>query len=90
MATGEAMMFLRGVPSGRGREAWSKLFNRFDPRTPPKMLMCMMIVMTPKKVKDIRELATAVEEWEAKVKHLKMEHDIGLDHRITVALLTSM
>ena len=74
LVTGEAMMVLRGVPNGRGREAWSKLFNRLDPRTPAKMLMCMMVVMTPKKVKDVRELAHAVEEWEVKAKQLKMEH----------------
>ena len=40
--------------------------------------MAMMMVMQPRKVKDIRDLPSAVEEWEVKVKNLKIEHDIGL------------
>ncbi len=40
----------------------------------------MMTVTRPRKV----------EEWEAKVKQLKMEHEIGFDDHIKVALLTSM
>ena len=49
MVTGEALVVLRGVPNGQGWEAWSQLFNRFDPRTPAKSLMAMMAVMTAKK-----------------------------------------
>jgi hypothetical protein len=90
LATGEALVVLRGVPSGDGFEAWSKLFNRFDPKTPAKALMAMMAVMNPKKIKDVRELTRAVEDWEVKVKGLKTEHDLELDDQIMVALLTSM
>ena len=31
-----------------------------------------------------------VQDWEVKAKNLKTEHDIDLDPRITVALLTAM
>ena len=78
--TGEAVVVLRGVPNGQGWEAWSKLFNRSDPWTPAKSLMAMMAVMTPKRVKDVREPN----------ENLKTEHDIDLDPRIKVALLTAM
>ena len=64
VVTGEAVMELRGVPSGNGWEAWSQLLNCFDPRTPAKALMAMMSVMQPKKMKDVRELPSAVEDWE--------------------------
>ena len=90
MVTGEALVVLRGVPNGQGWEAWSRLFNRFDPRTPAKSLIGMMAVMTPKRVKDVRELTNVVEDWEVKAKNLKTEHDIDLDPRIKVALLTAM
>ena len=83
-------MVLRGVPNGQGWEAWSKLFNRFDPRTPAKSLMAMVAVMTPKRVKDVRELTNVVEDWEVKAKNLKTEHDTDLDPRIKVALLTAV
>ena len=85
MVTGEALVVLRGVPNGQVWEAWSKLFNWFDPRTPAKSLMAMMAVMTPKRVKDVRELTIVVDDWEVQAKNLKTEHDIDLDPRIKVA-----
>ena len=89
LTTGEAMTVVRGAPSGNGWDAWSRLVNRFDPRTPAKALMATMHVMLPKKLKDVRELPSAIEEWEVRVKNLKMEHDIELDDNIKIALLTS-
>ncbi len=50
----------------------------------------MMTVMQPKRVKDVREMQAAVEEWEVKVKQLKLERDIKPDDRFKVALLTAM
>ena len=52
--------------------------------------MAMMAVMTPKRDKDVRELTNVVKDWEVKVKNLKTEHDIDLDPRIKVALLTAL
>ena len=83
------MTVVRGVSGGDGWEAWRRLVNRFDPRTPAKALMAMMQVMQPKKWKDARELPSAIEEWEVCIKNLKTEHDIELEDHIRVALLTS-
>ncbi len=54
LATGDAMVVVRGVVNGDGWEAGSRLFNRFDPRTPAKAMMAMMSVMQPKRVRDVR------------------------------------
>ena len=89
VVSGEALSVVRGVMSGDGWEAWSRLALRYDPKTPAKSLMSMMVVMQPRKIKDIRELPKAVQEWEVKVKALKAEHDITLAENIQVALLTS-
>jgi hypothetical protein len=89
VVSGDAMTVVRGVTTGSGWEAWSRLHSRFDPRTPAKALMAMMSVMQPKKVKDIRELPNAMQDWEVKVKNLQVEHDIELDDRIKIALMTS-
>ena len=43
-------MIVMGVPHGDGCEAWSKLFNRYNPKTPSRALMAMMAVMNPKEV----------------------------------------
>ena len=43
---------------------------RYDPRTPAKSLMAMMHVMQPKKIKDVRDLPTAVrDELEGGARH---------------------
>jgi hypothetical protein len=70
LVSGEAMTVIRGVLTGDGWLAWAKLSARFDPRTPAKALMSMLTVMNPKKVKEIRYLSAAVEDWEVKVKGL--------------------
>ena len=62
LLTGEAMTVMRGIPNGDGFLAWSRLFNRYDPRIPAKSLMAMMVVMQPRKVKDVRELPGATED----------------------------
>ena len=82
LVSGEALMVVRGVAGGNGWEAWHRLASRYDPKTPARALRAMMAVMQPKKVKDVREMQAAVEEWEGKVKHLKLEHDIDLDDQI--------
>jgi hypothetical protein len=90
LVSGEAMTVVRGVTTGDGWLAWSRLNIRFDPRTPAKALISMLAVMTPKKQKEIHLLAAAIEEWEMKVKSLGTDHDITIDDKIKQAVLTSM
>jgi hypothetical protein len=90
LVTGEALTVVRGVVGGDGWMAWSKLSIRYDPRTPAKALVSMLAVMSPKKVKEVRYLAGAIDEWECKVKALGHEHDITVDEKIQVAVLTSL
>ena len=59
LVSGEALTVVRGV-AGNGWEAWHKLQIRFDPKTPARALRMMMGVMQPKKVKDVRELQSAL------------------------------
>ena len=84
------MTIVRGVPVGEGWLAWNKVVSRFDPKTPAKALLAMMAATQPKKVRDIRDLPSAIEDWESKVKILKEEHNADIDEKIKVALLTSM
>jgi hypothetical protein len=90
LLSGEAMTVVRGVLTGDGWLAWSKLNARFDPRTPAKALISMLAVMSPKKVKEVRMLSAAVEDWEVKVKALGAERDVTLDNKIKSAVLTAM
>ena len=87
---GEALTLVRGVAGSNGWEAWHKVAMRFDPKTPARALKLMMMVMQPRRVKDIREMQAAVEEWENRVRQLENDHDIKLHEIIKTALLTSM
>ena len=81
------MTIVRGVPVGEGWLAWNKIVSRFDPKTPARALLAMMAATQPKKVRDIRDLPSAIE---SKVKILKEEHNADIDEKIKIALLTSM
>ncbi len=71
------MVVVMGVVNGNGWEAWSRLYSRFDPRTPPKALMAVMSVMQTKKIKDGRDLPNAVQDWDVTVKNFEVEHNIN-------------
>ena len=90
LTSGEALLIVRGVGGNNGWEAWSKLAARYDPRTPALALRAMMACMKPRRVKDVREIQGAIEEWEGAVRRLNAEHRIPLDDSMRVALLTSM
>jgi hypothetical protein len=45
----------------------------------------MLAMMNPKKVKEVRLLASAIEDWEVKVKGLGADHDITVDPKIKTA-----
>ncbi len=90
LVLGEALTTVRGILTGDGWLAWSRLCCRFDPRTPAKALMAMLSVMNPKKVKDVRYLSGVVEDWEVKVKSLGTDHDVTIDNKIKSAVLTAM
>ena len=83
-------MMVRGVSHGNGWKAWSKLLNRCGPKTPARALLAMTSGMSPKNVKDVRDLPQAVEEWEISMNNLKLEHDVEINNQIKTALLTSM
>ena len=84
------MTIVRGVPVGEGWLAWKKIVSRFDPKTPAKALLAMIAATQPKKVRDIRDLPSAIGDWESNVEILKEEHNADIDENIKVALLTSM
>ena len=65
----EALTVVRGVAGGNGWHAWQQLVIRYNPKTPARALMAMMVVMQPRKVKVVREPQGAVQEWEVKVKN---------------------
>ena len=70
--------------------AFYALNQRFNPKTPARTLQFLHQVINPPKVKDIRLLPKAIEDWEAKKSKLHSEFGEQLSENITAAIFTSM
>lgn len=90
----EAGIILQNCQSkGLGRcgfTALCALAHRFDPKTPARVLQYLSSVINPPKVKDIRQLEQAIEEWEVRKGRLRSEFKEELSETVQVAILTGM
>ena len=66
------------------------LNRRFNPKTPARLMQCLLECISPPVVKDAGNLARAVEEWEQKRAELLLEFGEGLSDNLSVAVLVSM
>jgi hypothetical protein len=94
LTTGEANVVVRSViAKGVGYCGFSALHVlnlRFNPKTPALVLQHLGLVINPAPVKDVRLLAKALEDWEAKTVKLKMEFNEEFSETVRVAILISM
>ena len=79
----------RGAPHC-GFAALVLLSQRFNPKTPGRVLQHLTAVLNPPQVKDIRLLQKAVEEWESKRARLKSEFEEDFSDNVSIAILTAM
>ena len=94
LTTGEANVVVRSA-NDRGAgfcgfAALCLLSQRFNPKTPGRVLQYLTTVLSPAPVKDVRLLQRAVEDWEAKRGRLKAEFDEEFSDNVCIAILTSM
>ena len=94
LTSGEANVIVRSVVGKGfgfcGFSALSFLNNRYNPKTPARLLQCLTEVISPGVVKDIRNLPKTVENWEARKNRLKLEFKEDLSDNLAVAILVSM
>ena len=91
---GEANVVVRSViQRGAGYcgfAALCLLSQRFNPKTPARVLQFLTAILNPPPVKDVRLLERAVEEWEIKVGKLKVEFNEDFSDTIKIAIITGM
>ena len=91
---GEANVVVRGVvQKGAGYcgfAALCALSQRFNPKTPARVLQFLATVLSPQPVKDVRHLERAVEEWEVKLGKLRNEYEEDFSDTVKVAIITGM
>ena len=94
LTEGEANVVVRStIQRGLGYcgfAALCLLSQRFNPKTPARVLQLLTTVLNPKAVKDVRVLARAVEEWELQRGKLRAEFGEELSNNVQVAILTGM
>ena len=87
----EAQRMVRNEGAGGRCGFWvvRKLVERYSPRTYTKRLKMMMNVLKPPEVKDMKDVPTAVGEWESRVRKLESEYQDQIGEQLKVAVLVS-
>ena len=93
---GEANGIVRGVVSGSGNfgycgfAALHLLAQRYNPKTPARLLQCVSNVISPPQVKNIKDLPRALQEWEALTAKLSRDFSEVLSENVRIAVLVGM
>ena len=94
LTSGEANVVVRSIiQKGAGYcgfAALCALSQRFNPKTPARILQFLSTVLNPPSIKDVRLLERAVEEWEIKIGKLKVEFEEEFSDNVKVAIITGM
>ena len=91
---GEANSLVRGVHDKKGKlcgfTAFSILAQRYNPKTPARLLQHLLGVVSPERVKDVRKLQSHVEAWETRAGKLAHEFGEQLSDKLQTAVFVAM
>ena len=80
-----------GVRSARcGFWTIRKLMERYNPRSYTSLLRLLLSAVNPGEVKDMKDVQTAIEDWENQMTRLEDEYGETINEKIKVAILVSM
>ena len=74
----------------RGIEAWEKLHRKYNPRTMARGVRLLAEAVGPSKVKELREVGSAVNRWEEKLKVLESQFGEEIGENMRIAIFTNM
>lgn len=87
---GEALGVVRATKDMRGFEAWQKLHRKYNPRTMARGVRLLAEAVGPNKVKELRDVETAVHKWEEKLKVLESQFGEEIGENMRIAIFTNM
>ena len=94
ITSGEANGVVRGVVAKGfgycGFAALSQLAHRYNPKTPARLLQCVLGAISPAPVKNVRDLPRAIQDWETLLAKLSRDFSENLSPRIKVAVFVGM
>ena len=92
LTTGEPNTLVRGAEMEDGFVAFRKLIERYDAKSPAKMLRMLLGIIRPEPIKSVKEVPRRLEEWEIKLRDFTSEFKEGgnLGDGIKTAVLLGM
>ena len=86
----EAMSLVQSVPDVDGLAAWQKLHQNYNPKTLARVMQKIMMVVSPPKIQDAKNLVTMIEEWGKRIKELEADTQEKVPEIFKMAILTGM
>ena len=90
LTTGEANLLVRAAPRQDGFVALKRLQERYNGRSPARMLQKLLAIIRPNEVKGIKGIPLAIEAWEGRIKDFMMEYQVDFPDKFKVAILVGM
>ena len=68
---GEALSIVRSTPDQMGFSAWQRFYKRYNPKNMATAVRMMQEVIAPGRIKELRDIETATNFWEQRVRKLE-------------------
>ena len=81
---------VKNTPSNNGYEALRKLKQRYDARTVGRRVQLIRKVVSPPKIKNLKDAMSTIERWEANVRRLKEEYGEDLSPGLKTGVIMEM
>ena len=86
ITTWEANLLVRGSPSQDGFVAMKRLQERYNGRSPARMLQKLLGIIRPTEIKGIKAIPLAIDDWEARIKDIVVEYQEDIPEKFKVAI----
>ena len=86
----EPMILLKNVDNMNGLETWRKLNVRYDSKTIGKRVALIRKMVSPPKIKLLKDVSKTIESWEDTIRILKRDYKEDLPEGLRIGILLEM
>ena len=90
MVGGEALAIVKAAPDCEGYHAWHLLHKKYNPRTLARGVRLLAEAVNPVKAKTIFEVESAINNWEDKVRKLRVMYGENLQREMKIAMFANI
>ena len=87
---GEASLLIRNVPEMNGLEAYRRLCHKFDSKTIGKRMTLIRKLVSPPKVKQLKDVGKTIETWEETMRILINEYQEDISPGLKIGIILEM